>query len=599
MTTWNFVKTRLVIILFTLITITALPQIVLSIERDFALDRRLGVVHVGGNYPDRRTQQDFLTWGGVKAFQLGFNSLEVFIPSNMCFSQLPYAVYQARSKYCEPPPGKWPLAQSLTEFVKHPDFAELFSQPFNTFFLTAYPLNPGLRNYGRAEDAKIITGIPYTQNELNLLREEYYNFTKYLLETYKNTGKSFAIMPMVTMDRWLSGRDFETDENPGVCTTSDDAPQNRIDNMVAYHKTISTAIHQATQEVSATGVNVYLTCEVNSVICSMEKNVKAAINTVIPYVGCDLVGYAGYELRTISYNRNDPTFITRTLDYMATKTPNHPDFGDKNIVFSEIGLQEQRADNGMFTWFTKTFLPKALGWGVPYIQFWSLGSCKTFFPGLAEQNNPNNCTGMWMFKPDGSPSKLYTFLKNTYSKSITKSPTPKPSSSPTSNPFPSSDPNIGYATCDSCGFCPPNAPPQSWESCRKCLYPDMSSDPALMESLMIDPETGLPPPVVSGRQYTFLGCLGGGAGFTEEGAVGGVVQSLLNIIFSVAGGISFLYLIYGSYIIITSQANPERLNYGKRVLYGAIAGLIFTIGSVFIVNFIASGILKIPGFGDS
>ena len=114
---------------------------------------------------------------------------------------------------------------------------------------------------------------------------------------------------------------------------------------------------------------------------------------------------------------------------------------------------------------------------------------------------------------------------------------------------------------------------------------------------MIDPETGLPPPVVSGRQYTFLGCLGGGAGFTEEGAVGGVVQSLLNIIFSVAGGISFLYLIYGSYIIITSQANPERLNYGKRVLYGAIAGLIFTIGSVFIVNFIASGILKIPGFG--
>jgi hypothetical protein len=121
-----------------------------------------------------------------------------------------------------------------------------------------------------------------------------------------------------------------------------------------------------------------------------------------------------------------------------------------------------------------------------------------------------------------------------------------------------------------------------------------------MDSLLIDPETNLPPTHVPGKQYTFLGCLGSGnvGGFTQEGAMGGVAQSLLNIIFSFAGGIAFLYLLYGSFILATSQANPERLNYGRRVLYGAIAGLIFTIGSVFIVKFIASGILKIPGFGS-
>ena len=77
-----------------------------------------------------------------------------------------------------------------------------------------------------------------------------------------------------------------------------------------------------------------------------------------------------------------------------------------------------------------------------------------------------------------------------------------------------------------------------------------------------------------------------------------MVQSLLNIVFAMAGGIAFLYLLYGSFIIATSQANPERLNYGKRVVYGAIAGVIFTLGSVFLVKFIASGILKIPGFGE-
>jgi len=147
-----------------------------------------------------------------------------------------------------------------------------------------------------------------------------------------------------------------------------------------------------------------------------------------------------------------------------------------------------------------------------------------------------------------------------------------------------------YAACDLCGYCPPNPPPQSWPACQKCLYPDISSDPSTMESLMVDPETNTPLAPAIGKQYTFLGCLGGGGG--------GVVQSLLNIIFAMAGGIAFLYLLYGSFIIATSQANPEKLNYGKRIVYGAIAGLIFTLGSVFIVKFIASGILKIPGFGE-
>jgi hypothetical protein len=156
-----------------------------------------------------------------------------------------------------------------------------------------------------------------------------------------------------------------------------------------------------------------------------------------------------------------------------------------------------------------------------------------------------------------------------------------------------------YAACDLCGYCPPNTAPQSWPSCQKCLYPNISSDPTTMESLIIDPETNLPPSPFPGRQHTFLGCLGKGeGGFGEEGAAGSVIQSILNIIFSAAGGIAFLYLIYGSFVVATSQANPEKLNYGKRVVYGAIAGLVFTLASVFIVKFIASGILKIPGFGE-
>jgi hypothetical protein len=183
-----------------------------------------------------------------------------------------------------------------------------------------------------------------------------------------------------------------------------------------------------------------------------------------------------------------------------------------------------------------------------------------------------------------------------------------------------------YTTCDACGLCPtikngPDAPPTctvnpaqipgDWKNCVKCLYPSLyppgsTPDPTTCSTLLVDETTNLSKnPVKAGRQFTLLGCITSGTsvGFdNKDGAVGGApsfVQALLNVIFSLAGGLAFLYLMYGGYIIITSQADPERLNYGRRLIYGAITGLIITIGSVFIVNLIGSGILRIPGFSGA
>ncbi len=153
-----------------------------------------------------------------------------------------------------------------------------------------------------------------------------------------------------------------------------------------------------------------------------------------------------------------------------------------------------------------------------------------------------------------------------------------------------------HAVCDQCGYCPPNPPPQSWEKCRQCLYPQASSDPSKMETLLIDPETNLPVSPIKGKMFTFLGCLGvgGGTSFEEKESVGNFTQTILNIIFSIIGGVAFLYLLYGGFIIATSQSDPEKINYGKRLINGAIIGLVFSLFSVFLVNFIFSNILKLP-----
>lgn len=157
-----------------------------------------------------------------------------------------------------------------------------------------------------------------------------------------------------------------------------------------------------------------------------------------------------------------------------------------------------------------------------------------------------------------------------------------------------------FSNCDACGYCPSGSltptPPQDWEKCRECLYPEANSDPGVKDTLKIDPATNLAPAVALGRQYTLIGCIRTDlGGFNQEGAATSLAQIILNLVFALLGGIAFLYLLYGSFIILTSQADPERLNYGKRIIYGAIIGVIFSVSSLFLIGFIASGVLKIPG----
>lgn len=169
------------------------------------------------------------------------------------------------------------------------------------------------------------------------------------------------------------------------------------------------------------------------------------------------------------------------------------------------------------------------------------------------------------------------------------------------------------AECDSCGYCQGKTAPSTWGNCVKCLYPEALDppntgnppDPAEGSTLLINQETAddtynqqvTPHP---GRYYTQIGCLKTELNdFTNPGAAGGITNQLLNsLIFPLVGGIAFLYLIYAAILIATSQRDPGRLSKGKAVGTGALVGLMFTLSSVFIVNLITTGVLKIPGFAS-
>ncbi len=159
-----------------------------------------------------------------------------------------------------------------------------------------------------------------------------------------------------------------------------------------------------------------------------------------------------------------------------------------------------------------------------------------------------------------------------------------------------------YVDCNECGYCmapsdPQPAPNKTQIQCMECLY-GLDASSSFLEikenTLKINPVTSLPPQPTPGHMNTMIGCISIDGGFSQEGAVAGLANVVLGLIFKLAGAIAFLYILYGAFIVLTSQDNPEKLGTGKNILIGAIVGLVFCLLSMFILNLIANDILKIP-----
>jgi len=62
------------------------------------------------------------------------------------------------------------------------------------------------------------------------------------------------------------------------------------------------------------------------------------------------------------------------------------------------------------------------------------------------------------------------------------------------------------------------------------------------------------------------------------------------------GGVALLFIIYGGYIILSSQGDPSQLSKGKSYIYYALAGILLAVFGFVFVRVIAVDILHIPGF---
>ena len=87
---------------------------------------------------------------------------------------------------------------------------------------------------------------------------------------------------------------------------------------------------------------------------------------------------------------------------------------------------------------------------------------------------------------------------------------------------------------------------------------------------------------------TDLGCV--------PNSPGGFASTLYGIGLGMIGAVSLLFIVYGGYIILTSQGNAEQLNKGKSYIIYSIIGLVLAVTGFVLYQTIAVDILKIPGF---
>ena len=88
---------------------------------------------------------------------------------------------------------------------------------------------------------------------------------------------------------------------------------------------------------------------------------------------------------------------------------------------------------------------------------------------------------------------------------------------------------------------------------------------------------------------TALGCI------STDATGGGFVNSLLTIIIGLGGGVALLLILYGVFIVTSSAGIPEKLKSGNEIITSAVAGLLFIIMAIFLMNLIGIKILALPG----
>lgn len=93
-----------------------------------------------------------------------------------------------------------------------------------------------------------------------------------------------------------------------------------------------------------------------------------------------------------------------------------------------------------------------------------------------------------------------------------------------------------------------------------------------------------------GGTWSALGCI-------PIGNITNFILGILGFAAGIAGGITFLLIVWGGFKYMLSRGNPEAIAESREIITNAIAGLLLILFSAILMRIIGVDILQLPGFG--
>ncbi len=336
----------------------------------------LGAVHVAGRY--HLTQKDFLNEGADEILALGSRVIKIWF----------YGKRREPPQNAYPYNSDWPEVDTLVQGAQTPYYRALFAKPFSTYIMVVTSL-------GR-DDGYWRTGITEAQKQDE--EQQFYELTRYLLRTYKGTGKTFVLQHWE--GDWMVRGSVDGNVQP-----TDAA----LNNMVVWLNARQAGVDRAKREVGQDGVHVYHATEVNRVVQSMREGKPNMVNRVLPHTHLDLVSYSAWDSATEHYR--DPNVLRDALDFIAQHAPDSADFGDRNVYLGEFGMPENLFSAEQLRTAVSHAVETGLDWGCPYIVYWQL-YCNEQTDWTVERPVKKNdaVRGFWLIRPDGTKSWVWHYF---------------------------------------------------------------------------------------------------------------------------------------------------------------------------------------------
>jgi len=324
------------------------PPVGTSIE-DRPIERRIGSNHVNPTYRFE-TDGDVLNEGAAVLEELGVSVIS-------CWLHEPDNYYDLSTE--------WEPVRSLREAAEHPYYDDLFRRDFDTYVLTANSHQGDTTQTG----GYFIYGI--SDDEAAEEKAEFYDLTTYLLETYDGTGSEFVLMNW-ELDNIIAGTGEDRSWDPTV-----------VDDTITWMNARQRGIVEARESIES-DVAVLGACEIVDVFPAMDDGEEWAINTVVPELEVDLIGFSSHgqidhEAAHVLRDQDEVAErVYETLDYVEEHAPEPSAYlrsvmGDdvRPVILSEFGQPEVR-DDYLDVMQAFRVVPPALEWGCPLLLYWTL-----------------------------------------------------------------------------------------------------------------------------------------------------------------------------------------------------------------------------------